>query len=87
MSRTVEYEKLFNEHLLLLAGDQEVPPPWIVFPASSPAFGWNQGYPEYWKTHIWIFFWNKMDALPKNEFITKWKPTTEWNETLNIYWG
>jgi len=82
-----EWEKWFEEQKHKLKSGEEIEPPWIAFPSSSPIHGWNQGFQEAWKNNIWIIFWNKLDIVEKVDYLNRWKPPSEeWRETITIYW-
>lgn len=65
---------------------KEVKPPWIVFPISSPRYGWDTGYGEQWKLEIWLPFWKKLSKSEQENYLQKWKPSEEWCETITNEW-
>ncbi|MCD9186472.1 MAG: hypothetical protein LUM44_08560 [Pyrinomonadaceae bacterium] len=81
------WEKWSEEQKNKLKLSEEIPPPWIVFPNSSPIYGWNQGYQEAWKNNVWTIFWHKLVGAEKVDYLNRWKPPSEeWRETITIYW-
>ncbi|HQU83569.1 MAG TPA: hypothetical protein PKY59_10605 [Pyrinomonadaceae bacterium] len=83
----VEWKKWFIEQKNKLDSGEEIDPPWICFPNSSPIHGWNQGYQEAWKNDVWVTFWNKLNNAEKENYLNRRKPPSEdWHETIMIYW-
>lgn len=64
----------------------EVEPPWVVFPLSSPDYGWDNGYGEQWKLDIWLPFWKKLNEREQERYLEKWQPSEEWKITLTVNW-
>ena len=83
---SVKSEWLKEQERKFAAGE-EIKPPWIAFPLSSPNFGWDQGYGESWKLEIWLPFWKRLNDAKQKEYLEKWQPPTEdWYQTLTIAW-
>lgn len=77
----------FNEQKSKLKKGEEIEPPWVVFPLSSPKYGWDQGYGESWKLQIWLPFWKKLNENKQKEYLKKWQPPSdEWYKTLTVQW-
>ena len=49
----LEWLKWYNGQINKLNDKEEIQPPWIVYPKSSPVYGWNQGYQEAWLKNVW----------------------------------
>lgn len=82
-----EWEAWYAEQKDRLHSGEDIEPPWVVFPQSSPIYGWNQGTAEAWKNDIWIPFWNRMNEVEQGDYLKRWKPPSEdWFETLTIFW-
>jgi hypothetical protein len=65
---------------------KEVEPPWIVFPLSSPQYGWDTSYGEQWKLEIWLPFWSKLSKSEQDSYLEKWKSSEQWRETITNEW-
>ncbi len=81
-----QWQSWYAEQKRKLNAGEEIEPPWIAFPNSTP-YGWNQGYQEAWKNNVWIIFWNKMSEAEQADYLNRFvPPSEEWSETLIIYW-
>jgi hypothetical protein len=66
---------------------EAIEPPWVVFPLSSPNYGWDQGFGETWKLRIWLPFWKRLSRTQQGEYLENWQPPTDdWRKTLTIFW-
>lgn len=83
----IDIEQWWAEQIETATAGGEIKPPWIVFPNSSPIYGWNQGGNEYWKTNVWMPFWTAMSEDERESYLEKWQPPDEdWRETITVYW-
>jgi len=83
----LEWQKWFGEQIRKINSGEEIEPPWIVYPHSSPIYGWNQGYQEAWLKNIWLPFWQSLDANQRQKYLEKWHPPMEeWREYLTVHW-
>lgn len=82
-----KWENWYQIQLKKLNNNEEIEPPWVAFPASSPIYGWNQGLNEEWKINVWMPFWRNLNKDEKDEYLTRWQISEEWRETLIIYWS
>lgn len=82
-----EWENWYQSQLSKRNNSEEIEPPWISFPLSSPVYGWNQGRNEVWKNSVWVPFWKSLSKGEKDNYLTRWQTSKEWRETLNVYWG
>jgi hypothetical protein len=84
----IDFQNWFKDQKHKLESGEEIEPPWIAFPNSSPIHGWNQGYQEAWKNDVWLKFWNSLNDDRKKEFLDRWAvPSDDWSETLSVYWN
>lgn len=83
---SLEWESWYEKQLAKVNNSEEIEPPWIAFPNSSPIHGWNQGLNQAWKLNVWMPFWQKLNVDERKKFLLRWKSSEEWHETLMIYW-
>lgn len=77
----------FNPEKINKAAGEEIEPPWIAFPHSSPIHGWNQGETEYWKLNVWLPFWTTMSEIERDRYLQRWQPPNDdWKESITAYW-
>lgn len=76
-----------KRQILRLTAGEEIEPPWITFPISLPAVGWNDHFLENWKLNIWIPFWDTLDEVEKKTYLQKYPPPDqEWRKNITENW-
>ena len=81
-----EWQNWYAEQQRKLDDEEEIEPPWIAFPNSSPIHGWNQGYQQEWKNNVWLPFWRGMTEAEREDYLNRRQASSEWRETLTVYW-
>jgi hypothetical protein len=82
-----EFSEALDRELRKLASGEDVMPPWEFFPGKGPVHGWNQGFPEEWRTEVWDPFWRGLGQAERSAYLERNPPPDEdWHETLFTYW-
>jgi hypothetical protein len=81
-----EWQDWYAEQRRKLEAGEEIEPPWMAFPNSSPIYGWNQGNTEHWKMNVWMPFWNRMSEAEREDYFQKHHTSDEWLETITVFW-
>lgn len=58
--------------------DNEIVPPWILFPGYPPGDGFWRQSAEGWFTFIWRPFWEKLSPMEQVKYLHRWKVPDEW---------
>ena len=61
----------------------EYAPPWVAFPGSQPAVGWNQGINEDWLGLAFLPFWKGLRPPERLSYLERWSSPPEWTDWLS----
>lgn len=69
-----------------MSGENEIKPPWVVFPEMQPAdLRATQGAEERWLNEDWWPFWLTITAEDRKAYLIRWNSDAEWRDYLEHY--
>ncbi|VEP15403.1 conserved hypothetical protein [Hyella patelloides LEGE 07179] len=87
-SKLSQWELWFTSQLDALNNNEEIAPPWVIYPDTDPWWGgWRQGYSEAWLFQIWLPFWKRLDRQSQEIYAEKWDASLDWCKYIFEYWN